>query len=82
MQFYYSSKVGALPTECQQEAAVLSPLLTQFLEQLTFGRDRSRSEDDTTLICKMQKLGITRPFLQSCQDVMVPAPQEPASLLQ
>jgi formate hydrogenlyase transcriptional activator len=36
----------------------------------------------TTLICKMQRLGISRPFLQSCQDVMGPAPQEPASLLQ
>ena len=36
----------------------------------------------TTLICKMQKLGISRPFLQSCQDAMVPTPQEPASLLQ
>ena len=36
----------------------------------------------TTLICKMQKLGISRPFLQSCHDVMVPAPQEPASLVQ
>jgi transcriptional regulator with GAF, ATPase, and Fis domain len=36
----------------------------------------------TTLICKMQKLGISRPFLKSCRDVMVPAPQEPASLLQ
>jgi formate hydrogenlyase transcriptional activator len=36
----------------------------------------------TTLICKMQRLGISRPFLQSCQDVMGPAPQEQASLLQ
>ena len=36
----------------------------------------------TTLICKMQRLGISRPFLQRCQDVMVPALQEPASLLQ
>ena len=36
----------------------------------------------TTLICKMQRLGISRPFLQSCQDVMAPAPQERASLLQ
>jgi formate hydrogenlyase transcriptional activator len=36
----------------------------------------------TTLICKMQKLGISRPFLQSCQDVMVRALQEPASPLQ
>jgi formate hydrogenlyase transcriptional activator len=36
----------------------------------------------TTLICKMQKLGIYRPFLQGCQDVMVRAPQEPAPPLQ
>jgi formate hydrogenlyase transcriptional activator len=36
----------------------------------------------TTLICKMQRLGISRPFLQNCQDVMAPAPQEPASLVQ
>ena len=36
----------------------------------------------TTLICKMQRLGISRPFLQSCQDVMGPAPQEPTPLLQ
>jgi formate hydrogenlyase transcriptional activator len=36
----------------------------------------------TTLICKMQRLGISRPFLQSCQDVMGPAPQEQASLVQ
>jgi len=36
----------------------------------------------TTLICKMQKLGISRPFLQDCLDVMVRAPQEPASPLQ
>jgi formate hydrogenlyase transcriptional activator len=36
----------------------------------------------TTLICKMQRLGISRPFLQRCQDVMVTASQEPASLLQ
>jgi len=34
----------------------------------------------TTLICKMQKLGIFRPSLQSSQDVIWPAPQEPASL--
>jgi len=36
----------------------------------------------TTLICKMQRLGISRPFLQSCRDVRVPTPEEPASLLQ
>ncbi len=36
----------------------------------------------TTLICKMQKLGIFRPCLQSSQDVMGPATQEPASLPQ
>ena len=36
----------------------------------------------TTLICKMQRLGISRPFLQSCQDVMAPTPQDPATLLQ
>ena len=35
----------------------------------------------TTLICKMQKLGIFRPCLQSSQDVIWPAPQEPALLL-
>jgi len=35
----------------------------------------------TTLICKMQKLGIFRPCLQSSQDVIGPAPQEPDSLL-
>jgi transcriptional regulator with GAF, ATPase, and Fis domain len=34
----------------------------------------------TTLICKMQKLGIFRPCLQSRQDVIGPAPQEPDSL--
>jgi transcriptional regulator with GAF, ATPase, and Fis domain len=34
----------------------------------------------TTLICKMQKLGIFRPSFQSSQDVIWPAPQEPASL--
>jgi transcriptional regulator of acetoin/glycerol metabolism len=36
----------------------------------------------TTLICKMQKLGLFRPCLQSSQDVMGPATQEPASLPQ
>jgi transcriptional regulator of acetoin/glycerol metabolism len=36
----------------------------------------------TTLICKMQRLGISRPFLERCRDVMVPTPQEPASVLQ
>ena len=36
----------------------------------------------TTLIHKMQKLGISRPALQSSQDGMGRAPQEPASLLQ
>jgi transcriptional regulator with GAF, ATPase, and Fis domain len=36
----------------------------------------------TTLICKMQRLGISRPFLQSCQDVMVQVPQDPGSLVQ
>jgi formate hydrogenlyase transcriptional activator len=36
----------------------------------------------TTLICKMQRLGISKSFLQSCQDVMGPAPQEPIPLLQ
>jgi formate hydrogenlyase transcriptional activator len=35
----------------------------------------------TTLICKMQKLGIFRPGLQSSQDVIWPAPQEPTPLL-
>jgi transcriptional regulator with GAF, ATPase, and Fis domain len=34
----------------------------------------------TTLICKMQKLGIFRPCLHSSQDVIWPPPQEPASL--
>ena len=34
----------------------------------------------TTLICKMQKLGIFRPCLQSSQDVIWPPPEEPASL--
>jgi len=29
----------------------------------------------TTLICKMQRLGISRPFLQGCQDVIGPPPQ-------
>jgi hypothetical protein len=27
---FFSAKVGALPTECQQESAVLAPLLAQF----------------------------------------------------
>jgi formate hydrogenlyase transcriptional activator len=36
----------------------------------------------TTLICKMQKLGIFRPGLQSSQDAIWPAPQEPAPLPQ
>ena len=36
----------------------------------------------TTLICKMQRLGISRPFLQNCRDVMAPALQESASLVQ
>jgi formate hydrogenlyase transcriptional activator len=36
----------------------------------------------TTLICKMQRLGIFRPFLQTYQDVTGPASQKPASLLQ
>jgi hypothetical protein len=27
---FYSSKVGALPTECQQESAILAPLLAQY----------------------------------------------------
>jgi formate hydrogenlyase transcriptional activator len=36
----------------------------------------------TTLIHKMQKLGISRPGLQSSQDVMEPAPEEPDSLTQ
>jgi formate hydrogenlyase transcriptional activator len=34
----------------------------------------------TTLICKMQKLGIFRPCLQNSQDVMESSPQEPVSL--
>jgi transcriptional regulator with GAF, ATPase, and Fis domain len=34
----------------------------------------------TTLICKMRKLGIFRPSLQSSQEVIWPAPQGPASL--
>ena len=34
----------------------------------------------TTLICKMQKLGIFRPGLQSGQDGIWPAPEEPAPL--
>ncbi len=36
----------------------------------------------TTLICKMHRLGISRPFLQSCQDVMGSPSLEPAPLLQ
>jgi transcriptional regulator with GAF, ATPase, and Fis domain len=36
----------------------------------------------TTLIHKMQKLGISRPSLQSSQNVMGPAPQVPGSLPQ
>ena len=36
----------------------------------------------TTLICKMQKLGISRPFLQACRDVIGPPLQESSSLLQ
>ena len=37
----------------------------------------------TTLICKMHRLGISRPFLQNRQDVRGPLlPHEPASLLQ
>ena len=36
----------------------------------------------TTLICKMQKLGIFRPGLQSSQDAIWPAPQESAPLPQ
>jgi transcriptional regulator with GAF, ATPase, and Fis domain len=36
----------------------------------------------TTLICKMQKLGIFRPGLQSGQDAIWPAPQESAPLPQ
>jgi transcriptional regulator with GAF, ATPase, and Fis domain len=35
----------------------------------------------TTLICRMQKLGIFRPRLQSSQDVIWSAPQQPAPLL-
>jgi transcriptional regulator of acetoin/glycerol metabolism len=34
----------------------------------------------TTLICKMQKLGICRPVLQSRADLMEPARREPAPL--
>jgi transcriptional regulator of acetoin/glycerol metabolism len=34
----------------------------------------------TTLICKMQKLGIFRPSFQSSQNVICPASQESASL--
>ena len=36
----------------------------------------------TTLICKMQKLAISRPGLQSSPDLMGPAQQEPALLTQ
>jgi transcriptional regulator of acetoin/glycerol metabolism len=36
----------------------------------------------TTLIHKMQKLGISRPGLPSSQDVMEPAPHRPGSLPQ
>ncbi len=36
----------------------------------------------TTLIHKMQKLGISRPSLQSSQNVMGPAPQVPDLLPQ
>jgi transcriptional regulator with GAF, ATPase, and Fis domain len=36
----------------------------------------------TTLICKMQKLGIFRPGLQDNQDAIWPEPQEPAPLPQ
>jgi formate hydrogenlyase transcriptional activator len=36
----------------------------------------------TTLICKMQKLGIFRPGLQSSQDAIWPAPEESAPLPQ
>jgi formate hydrogenlyase transcriptional activator len=36
----------------------------------------------TTLICKMQKLGISRPFLQACRDVIGAPLQESNSLLQ
>jgi transcriptional regulator with GAF, ATPase, and Fis domain len=36
----------------------------------------------TTLICRMQKLAISRPGLQSSLDLMRPAQQEPASLPQ
>jgi formate hydrogenlyase transcriptional activator len=36
----------------------------------------------TTLICKMQRLGISRPFLQDCQDVIGTSSQERTSLLQ
>jgi formate hydrogenlyase transcriptional activator len=35
----------------------------------------------TTLICKMQKLGIFRPSFEGSQDVIWPAPQEPPPLL-
>jgi formate hydrogenlyase transcriptional activator len=36
----------------------------------------------TTLICKMQRLGISRPFLRSSRDVITPVPLEPTALLQ
>jgi formate hydrogenlyase transcriptional activator len=36
----------------------------------------------TTLICKMQKLGIFRPGLEESQDIMAPSPPELVSLLQ
>jgi formate hydrogenlyase transcriptional activator len=36
----------------------------------------------TTLICKMQKLGIFRPGLEGGRDVMEPSPPEPVSLAQ
>ena len=36
----------------------------------------------TTLICKMQKLGIFRPHLEGRQDMMNPSPPEPVSLSQ
>jgi transcriptional regulator with GAF, ATPase, and Fis domain len=36
----------------------------------------------TTLICKMQKLGICRPVLQSSSDLMEPAHREPVPMPQ
>jgi formate hydrogenlyase transcriptional activator len=36
----------------------------------------------TTLICKMQKLGIFRPGLEGSRDIMEPSPPEPVSLSQ